>query len=113
MELYEGIINLKKERGMTSHTAVAKVRKILGMQKIGHPGTLDPEATGVLPILVGSATKCSDYFLNIGKSYVAEATFGIRTDTQDVWGEMLETSDKRPTEEEVKSAIEGFRGTIK
>lgn len=107
-----GIINLKKERGMSSHTCVAKVRKILNTAKVGHPGTLDPEATGVLPILVGSATKTSDYFLDVGKAYVGEATFGIKTTTQDVWGEIVETSEKRPTEAEVLAVLSDFLGEI-
>lgn len=107
-----GIINLKKESGMSSHTCVARVRRILNTEKVGHPGTLDPEATGVLPILVGSATKCSDFFLDIGKAYVGTATFGIKTDTQDIWGNTLETSEKRPTEDAVREALKLFVGDI-
>ena len=109
----DGIINLKKDAGMTSHTAVARIRKIIGQKKVGHPGTLDPEATGVLPILLGSATKTSDYFLNIGKSYVAGVRFGIKTSTQDVWGETLETSSEKPSSfDEVAAALKGFEGNI-
>lgn len=109
-----GIINLYKEKGMTSHTCVAKVRKILKIKKTGHPGTLDPEATGVLPIMVGGATRCSDLFLDMKKTYRAEATFGLRSDTQDIWGNVERTGADVTalTREAVKEALSGFKGTV-
>ncbi len=111
-----GIINLYKEAGMTSHSCVAAVRKILGTRKVGHAGTLDPEATGVLPVLVGSATRCSDYFLKAGKEYEATARFGFVSDTQDVWGKVEPYADavdtSRITGETVAEALKAFEGDI-
>lgn len=82
----DGFINLRKERGMTSFQCVAAVRRITGVKKTGHAGTLDPEAEGVLPICIGQAAKCSEYFLRMRKAYRAEVTFGYCTDTMDIWG---------------------------
>ncbi len=109
-----GIINLYKEKGMTSHTCVAKVRKILNIKKTGHPGTLDPEATGVLPIMVGGATRCSDLFLDMRKVYRAEATLGLKSDTQDIWGNVEKTAANasKITSEEVEKVLGGFKGTV-
>ena len=76
-----GIIVINKEKGFTSHDVVAKMRRILGTRKIGHTGTLDPEATGVLPVCIGKATKVCDMVLNSDKEYIAEIKFGITTDT--------------------------------
>ncbi|MCR5693577.1 MAG: tRNA pseudouridine(55) synthase TruB [Clostridia bacterium] len=109
-----GIIDLYKEKGMTSHTCVARVRRILGIKKAGHPGTLDPEATGVLPIMVGGATRCSDLFLDMKKSYRATATFGLVSDTQDIWGSVENTGADLSgvTGEAVKEALKEFHGTV-
>ena len=79
-----------KQRGITSHDVVFKARKILKMKKIGHAGTLDPEVDGVLLLLLGGATKVSDYAMDLGKSYRAELFLGIRTTTEDLTGEVLE-----------------------
>lgn len=83
----DGIINIYKEAGMTSFSCVAQVRKITQSEKAGHAGTLDPQATGVLPVLLGKATRCSDLFLELPKRYRGEITFGIETDTCDIWGQ--------------------------
>ena len=88
--MFEGILPIYKQRGITSHDVVFKVRKILKMKKIGHAGTLDPEVDGVLLLLLGGATKVSDYAMDLGKSYRAEVCLGIKTTTEDLTGEVLE-----------------------
>ena len=88
--MFEGILPIYKQRGVTSHDVVFKARKILKMKKIGHAGTLDPEVDGVLLLLLGGATKVSDYAMNLGKSYRAEVCLGIKTTTEDLTGEVLE-----------------------
>ncbi|QRN86309.1 tRNA pseudouridine(55) synthase TruB [Clostridia bacterium] len=85
-----GFINLKKEKGWTSHDVVAKLRGILKTKRIGHTGTLDPEVEGVLVIAVGKATKMIQYMEDVKKTYVAEITFGLSTDTEDMQGRVLE-----------------------
>ena len=84
-----GIINLKKETGMTSHDAVFKLRKILGTKKIGHGGTLDPDVVGVLPIAVGKATRMVEFMQDEGKVYEGEITLGYSTTTEDASGEVV------------------------
>ena len=84
-----GIINLKKEAGMTSHDAVFKLRKILGTKKIGHGGTLDPDVVGVLPIAVGKATRMVEFMQDEGKIYEGEITLGYSTTTEDASGEVV------------------------
>lgn len=100
-----GLINLYKPAGMTSFSAVARVRRILGEKKVGHGGTLDPEATGILPICVGKGTRCADYFLLQPKTYRAELTFGLATDTGDIWGTVIEEQDASFVTEEMFTAI--------
>ncbi|MBR5280660.1 MAG: tRNA pseudouridine(55) synthase TruB [Clostridia bacterium] len=100
-----GLINLYKPAGMTSFAAVARVRRILGEKKVGHAGTLDPEATGILPICVGKGTRCADYFLTFPKTYRAELTFGLSTDTGDIWGTVLEEKDASFVTEDAFTAI--------
>ncbi len=85
-----GFINLKKEKGWTSHDVVAKLRGVLRTKKIGHTGTLDPEVEGVLVIAVGNATKMIQYMEDVEKTYVADLVFGIMTDTEDMQGRILE-----------------------
>ena len=85
-----GVINIYKEAGYTSHDVVAKLRGILKQKKIGHTGTLDPMAEGVLPVCVGSCTKLSDYIAGSKKEYVAELVIGFSTDTLDVTGNVDE-----------------------
>src|SRR5699024_2278660 len=88
--MYNGILPVYKERGLTSHDVVFKLRKILKTKKVGHTGTLDPEVSGVLPICIGGATKVSDYIMDMGKSYKATVTLGSSTTTEDQTGEILE-----------------------
>ena len=108
-----GILVFDKPQGFTSHDVVAKLRGILRTRKIGHGGTLDPMATGVLPIFVGGATKAADYAAAQDKTYEAGFTLGFSTDTQDTTGTVIERSDRRVTLDEVRDALEGFRGAQK
>ena len=105
-----GILNLYKEKGYTSHDAVARIRRLFGTKKVGHTGTLDPEATGVLPILVGNAVKANDLIPSEIKVYRATLRFGIRTDTEDVWGRTLEENALVPPKETVQEGTKGFLG---
>ena len=109
-----GIINLKKEAGMTSHDAVFKLRKILGTKKIGHGGTLDPDVVGVLPIAVGKATRMVEFMQNEGKVYEGEITLGYSTTTEDASGEVVaETPVLSPLDEKlVDEAIASLTGAI-
>lgn len=108
-----GLINLYKPAGMTSFGAVAKVRRILGEKKVGHAGTLDPEATGILPICVGKGTRCADYFLTFSKTYRAELTFGLATDTGDIWGTVIEEQNADfVTKEQMCDILPAFVGEI-
>lgn len=88
-----GVLLLNKEKGMTSHAAIQKVKKILGVKKIGHAGTLDPLATGLLVVLVNSATKLSNYLLNQDKEYFGEVTIGIGTDSEDAEGKIISQTE--------------------
>ncbi len=107
-----GIIILNKGDGMTSHTAVAKVRRLFGVDKAGHTGTLDPMATGVLPVLLGRAVKASAYMTESSKHYRATLRLGITTDTEDTTGTTLTTCDRVPEEEAVQRAVSSFVGDI-
>lgn len=110
----EGILPVFKERGLTSHDVVFKLRKILHTKKVGHTGTLDPEVNGVLPICVGGATKVSDYIMEMGKAYQATVTVGVSTTTEDQTGEVLETKavSKDLTADKIDEAILSFVGEI-
>lgn len=108
--MINGIINIHKEAGFTSHDVVAKMRGICGQKKIGHTGTLDPQATGVLPVCLGSATKLCDLLTDKDKEYVAELLLGQITDTQDVTGRVLEERPVEVSEEEVRQAVMSFVG---
>ena len=109
-----GIINLKKEAGMTSHDVVFKLRKILGTKKIGHGGTLDPDVVGVLPIAVGKATRMVEFMQDEGKVYEGEITLGYSTTTEDASGEIVsETPVLSPLDEKlVDEAIASLTGPI-
>ncbi|MEW4353956.1 tRNA pseudouridine(55) synthase TruB [Streptococcus pneumoniae] len=109
-----GIINLKKEAGMTSHDAVFKLRKILHTKKIGHGGTLDPDVVGVLPIAVGKATRLVEYMQDEGKTYEGEITLGFSTTTEDASGEVVKETRLREaiSEEVIDQAMEEFVGNI-
>lgn len=109
-----GIINLKKEAGMTSHDAVFKLRKILGTKKIGHGGTLDPDVVGVLPIAVGKATRMVEFMQDEGKIYEGEIILGYSTTTEDASGEVVaETPVLSSLDEKlVDEAIASLTGPI-
>lgn len=105
-----GILLMDKPQGFTSHDVVAKLRGILHTRRIGHGGTLDPLATGVLPVFVGRATKAADFAAAQDKEYVAGFTLGFETDTQDVTGEILRRSGQTATRDEVTQAAARFLG---
>ncbi len=108
-----GILNINKGLGLTSFDAVRKIKKIAHTKKVGHTGTLDPEASGVLPICIGGATKFADYIMKDDKVYRATLRLGIVTDTYDKEGAVLRTSEVTSSEEEVISVINSFTGRIK
>ena len=109
--MINGIINVKKEKGYTSHDVVAKLRGILKQKKIGHTGTLDPDATGVLPVCLGKGTKLCDMLADGTKTYVAGLLLGMDTDTQDTSGTILhQSSTEGLTEEKVSNCIDSFQG---
>ncbi len=109
--IYNGIINIFKEKGFTSHDVVAKMRGILKQKKIGHSGTLDPDATGVLPVLLGNATVLSDMLTDKSKEYEAVMLLGVSTDTQDITGKILEKRDTSGLNKDmVKEIILSFLG---
>ncbi len=109
--MIHGVINIHKEKGFTSHDVVAKLRGILGQKKIGHTGTLDPDATGVLPVCLGKATKLCDMLTDKSKTYETVLLLGKTTDTQDISGEMIaEGSIEALSEESVKACIHSFVG---
>lgn len=106
----DGVLNIRKEKGYTSFDVVAKLRGILHMKKIGHTGTLDPEAEGVLPVVLGKATKLVDLLTEKQKTYEALLHLGLETDTQDMTGTVLEEKPVEVTEEEVRTVIRSFLG---
>lgn len=108
--MYHGIINIYKEAGYTSHDVVAKLRGILRQKKIGHTGTLDPDAVGVLPVCLGVGTKLCDMLSDETKEYVAKLRLGITTDTQDMSGTILEEKAVTVTIQEAEEAIYSFLG---
>jgi tRNA pseudouridine55 synthase len=107
----EGILLVDKPQGITSHDVVSKMRRVFHMKKVGHAGTLDPMATGVLVILIGKATKASQFLMSLDKEYVGTVKLGVNTDSQDADGEITE---ERPvpelTEEQVKAEMKTFIG---
>ena len=107
-----GVVLLDKPQGMTSNAAMKKLRWHFNAKKAGHTGSLDPMATGLLPICFGQATKVSEYFLNSSKRYTARVTLGETTDTYDAEGEVLETKDVAVTDAQIEHALENFRGAI-
>ena len=108
--MINGVINIYKIKGFTSHDVVAKLRGILRQKKIGHTGTLDPDATGVLPVCLGSATKLCDMLTDKKKEYVAKVRLGIVTDTQDMTGTVLDQKEVHVDEKQVTEALETFVG---
>ncbi len=107
-----GLILIDKPKDFTSFDVVAVMRKLSGQKKAGHTGTLDPNATGVLPILLGSATKAQDLIVNHDKTYVANFKLGITTDTLDIWGNVTADFDTKADLESVKKALLHFEGEI-
>ncbi len=111
--MYNGIINVYKEKGYTSFDVVARMRGICGQKKIGHTGTLDPDAEGVLPVCLGKATKVCDMLTDSDKVYRAVMQLGVETDTQDMTGTVLKTGETSElTELEVRETILEFQGEI-
>lgn len=106
----DGIIVIRKEKGFTSHDVVAKLRGILKMKKIGHTGTLDPDAEGALPVALGKATRLVEFLTEKEKTYEAVLHLGVSTDTQDITGTVLEERNVDCSEEEVHDAIMSFLG---
>lgn len=109
--MYNGIINVYKEAGFTSHDVVAKLRGILGQKKIGHTGTLDPDAVGVLPVCLGKATKLCDLITDKSKEYQCVMELGVTTDTEDRSGKVLSQCEVHVSEEQLADAIRSFEGT--
>lgn len=107
-----GVIIINKPENFTSFDVVAVVRRLTGQRKIGHTGTLDPNATGVLPILLGNATKAQDIVPNHDKTYTAKFRLGITTDTLDIWGTVLSECGKTVTTGDILSVLDNFRGEI-
>lgn len=108
----EGIVNILKPPGMTSGDAVADVRHIFKIKRVGHTGTLDPGAAGVLPICIGRATRLFDILVDKQKEYIAEITFGAATDTQDAYGRIIETDCRIISKEELTAVLGSFIGQI-
>ncbi|MCD8843193.1 tRNA pseudouridine(55) synthase TruB [Staphylococcus gallinarum] len=114
--MYNGILPVYKERGLTSHDVVFKLRKILKTKKVGHTGTLDPEVAGVLPVCIGNATKVSDYIMDMGKSYQATVYLGKSTTTEDQTGETLAVAEVTTSDINtsiIDDVLQRFHGEIK
>lgn len=110
ISMLNGIINIYKKKGYTSHDVVAKARGILRERKIGHTGTLDPEAEGVLPLCIGGATKAVPYLTDADKCYEAEVILGETTTTEDATGEILQRSEVNVTKDQIKEVVTSFIG---
>lgn len=108
--MYNGIFNVYKPLGMTSFDVVSIMRRLTNTRKIGHTGTLDPQAEGVLAICVGEALKCVEYMTEKDKVYIATICFGTMTDTQDATGQTTQTSDVRISAQQLKQLLETFQG---
>ena len=108
-----GVLIVNKPEGITSHDVVGKIRKLYGTRKVGHTGTLEPLATGVLVILLGRAAKAAEYLVADTKTYHARLTLGLTTDTEDITGKVLSESNDIPSTEAVASVCERFKGKIK
>lgn len=110
--MYSGILNVDKEKGISSARVVSLVRKALGQKKVGHTGTLDLEASGVLPIVVGKATRLSDYMMGKDKTYECLMVFGKKTDTLDGAGKIIKESSKTCSREDLENILSKYRGEI-
>lgn len=108
----QGLILLNKPKGITSFSAVSKIKWLAGEKRVGHTGTLDPLATGVLPIFIGRATALSGILLDADKSYIAEVKLGVATDTCDITGKVIKESNVSVTKTELEKVLEKFKGVI-
>jgi len=108
---FDGILNINKESGWTSHDVVARVRRLAGQRRVGHAGTLDPLATGVLPVCLGQATRVVEYLSESGKSYRATIAFGVETNTYDAEGEIVATHELPPTLDRARPKSRWFSPT--
>jgi tRNA pseudouridine55 synthase len=111
--MMDGVIIIDKPAGKTSHDVVSEVKKILGVKKAGHTGTLDPMVTGVLPVCLNEATKLAGFLTGEDKEYLATMLLGVKTDTLDIEGKIISQSDNFVTEEEIRAAMAQTVGTIK
>jgi tRNA pseudouridine55 synthase len=111
--MMDGVIIIDKPAGKTSHDVVSEVKKILGVKKAGHTGTLDPMVTGVLPVCLNEATKLAGFLTGEDKEYLAIMLLGVKTDTLDIEGKIISQSDNFVTEEEIRAAMTQMVGTIK
>ena len=110
MNKLNGLINVDKPKGFTSFDVIRKLKRILNMKKIGHTGTLDPLATGVLVICLGKATKLANVIEAKEKTYIADFILGSKTDTYDTEGEIIDRSDVKVTSEDINNIMSKFRG---
>lgn len=110
--LTSGLIPVNKPAGMSSHDVVNRLRRILGTRKVGHCGTLDEMATGVLPVCFGRATRACDFAQSADKTYRAALKLGLTTTTEDIWGEVLTTTPSHVTEEQFRAVLPQFIGTL-
>lgn len=110
--MHSGILNINKKKGISSAKCVSLVRKALNQKKVGHTGTLDLEASGVLPIVVGKATRVSDYMMGKDKTYETLIEFGKKTDTLDSAGEVIAKSEKKITRDDLEKVLENYKGEI-
>ncbi len=108
-----GVLVVNKHAGVTSHDIVNRMRRLYGTRRVGHTGTLDPMATGVLVVLIGRATKASEYLISESKHYRATLRLGITTDTEDTTGAVLTECDRIPDAETLQAALTAFRGSIR
>ena len=111
--MINGVVNVRKEKGMTSFDVIARLRRILGQRKMGHTGTLDPDAEGVLPVCLGKATRLVDMISGGTKTYQAEILFGIVTDTEDTTGKILEENEVTATASEAAAVLSSIDGVQK
>ena len=111
-ELFSGVVAVDKPKGITSHDVVYRLRRLYGTKQVGHTGTLDPLATGVLPVMVGRAVKASEYLTSDNKHYIAGMLLGITTDTEDIEGKVLSECKELPKKEEVEAILARFVGEI-
>ena len=110
VDRYNGLLNVYKEAGFTSNDVVAKLRGICKQRRIGHTGTLDPDAVGVLVVCLGSGTRAVELLTEHTKEYIAVCRLGITTDTQDLSGRVIARDERAVSEEELKKAIFAFQG---